>query len=174
MSVIQGRTGQPSPQKCLEYILRAHLRHNLSDYQLLYQQHAARNKAALCARWLHCLDTAKSNKAHAAPLPPGLDCVVREVRSNPEDHRFESHRWQWSELTVRSDLLLTARSGSMWALIEFSSMPCYTGKTLCSQRLVCRVSAIQIPKIAERCCIKLCSRGYTMGVITKDSSSEGS
>jgi hypothetical protein len=40
-----------------------------------------------------------------------------------------------SELTFRSDLLLTARCGSTWALIEFACLPCYLGNTLCSQRL---------------------------------------
>jgi hypothetical protein len=32
-------------------------------------------------------------------------------------------------------LLLTARDGSTWALIEFACLPCYAGNTLCSQRL---------------------------------------
>jgi hypothetical protein len=40
-----------------------------------------------------------------------------------------------SELTLRSDLLLIARGGSMWALVEFACLPCYPGNTLCSQRL---------------------------------------
>jgi hypothetical protein len=40
-----------------------------------------------------------------------------------------------SDLTFRSDLLLTARGGSTWALIEFACLPCYPGITLCSQRL---------------------------------------
>jgi hypothetical protein len=40
-----------------------------------------------------------------------------------------------SELTFRSDLLLTARGGSTGALIEFACLLCYSGNTLCSQRL---------------------------------------
>jgi hypothetical protein len=41
-----------------------------------------------------------------------------------------------SELTFRSDLLLTARGGSTRVLlVEFVSLPCYPGNTLCSQRL---------------------------------------
>jgi hypothetical protein len=40
-----------------------------------------------------------------------------------------------SELTFHSDLLLTARGSSTWALIEFACLLCYPGNTLCSQRL---------------------------------------
>jgi hypothetical protein len=40
-----------------------------------------------------------------------------------------------SEFTFHSYLLLTARGGSTWALIEFACLPCYPGNTLCSQRL---------------------------------------
>jgi hypothetical protein len=40
-----------------------------------------------------------------------------------------------SELTFRSDLLLTAWGGSTWALIEFACLLCYLVKILCSQRL---------------------------------------
>jgi hypothetical protein len=39
------------------------------------------------------------------------------------------------ELTFCSDLLLTARGGSTWALFEFACLPCYPGNTLCSQRV---------------------------------------
>jgi hypothetical protein len=51
----------------------------------------------------------------------------------------------------RSDLLLTARGGSTWALlVEFAFLPCYPGNTLCSQRLEppgrVEIGAIQIPK----------------------------
>jgi hypothetical protein len=56
-----------------------------------------------------------------------------------------------SELTFRSDLLLTARGGSTRALIEFACLPCYPGNTLCSERLErpgrAGVGAIQIPKL---------------------------
>jgi hypothetical protein len=52
-----------------------------------------------------------------------------------------------SELTFRSDLLLTARGGCTWALIEFACLPCYPGNTLCSQRLEPGwVGATRIPK----------------------------
>jgi hypothetical protein len=56
-----------------------------------------------------------------------------------------------SEFTFRSDLLLTARGGSKRALlVEFVCLPCYTGNTLCSQRLElpgrAGIGAIQIPK----------------------------
>jgi hypothetical protein len=55
-----------------------------------------------------------------------------------------------SEFTFRSDLLLTARGGSTWALqVEFACLPCYPGNTLCSQRLEplerAGIGAIQIP-----------------------------
>jgi hypothetical protein len=40
-----------------------------------------------------------------------------------------------SELTLRSDLLLTAKGSSMQALIKFAYLLCYPGNTLCSQRL---------------------------------------
>jgi hypothetical protein len=41
-----------------------------------------------------------------------------------------------SKFTFRSDLLLTARGGSTWALlVEFACLPCYPGNTLCSRRL---------------------------------------
>jgi hypothetical protein len=41
-----------------------------------------------------------------------------------------------SKFTFRSDLLLTARGGSTWALLfEFACLPCYPGNPLCSQRL---------------------------------------
>jgi hypothetical protein len=40
-----------------------------------------------------------------------------------------------SELTFRSDLLLTARGSSTWALNELACLLCYPGNTLCSQRL---------------------------------------
>jgi hypothetical protein len=40
-----------------------------------------------------------------------------------------------SELTFRSELLLTAIGGSTRALIDFTCLPCYQGNTLCSQRL---------------------------------------
>jgi hypothetical protein len=42
----------------------------------------------------------------------GLRRVVREVHQHPDDHEFESHPSGGSELTFRSDLLLTARDGS--------------------------------------------------------------
>jgi hypothetical protein len=56
-----------------------------------------------------------------------------------------------SEFTLRSDLLLTARGGSTWALlIEFACLPRYPGNTLCSQRLEppgrAGISTTQIPK----------------------------
>jgi hypothetical protein len=56
-----------------------------------------------------------------------------------------------SEFTFRSDLLLTARGGSTWALlVEFACLPCYPGNTLCSQHLEppgrAGISAIQIPQ----------------------------
>jgi hypothetical protein len=62
----------------------------------------------------------------------GLGWVVREVRQHPKNHEFKSQGWQ---LTFRSDLLLTARGGSTWVLIEYACLPCYPGNTLCSQRL---------------------------------------
>jgi hypothetical protein len=40
-----------------------------------------------------------------------------------------------NELTFCSDLLLTARGVSTWALIVVASLSCYRGNTLCSQRL---------------------------------------
>jgi hypothetical protein len=40
-----------------------------------------------------------------------------------------------SESTFCSDWLLTARGGRTWALIEFASLLCYPGNTLCSQWL---------------------------------------
>jgi hypothetical protein len=46
-----------------------------------------------------------------------------------------------SELTFRSDLLLTARGGSTLALIEFACLLCYSDNTLCSQRLELPVRA---------------------------------
>jgi hypothetical protein len=55
-----------------------------------------------------------------------------------------------SELTFRSDMLLTARGGCTWALVEFACMPCYPGNTLLSAPRVNRrglVGAIQIPKL---------------------------
>jgi hypothetical protein len=56
-----------------------------------------------------------------------------------------------SEVTFRSDLLLTARSGRTWALlVEIACLPCYPGNTLCSQRLEpagrAGIGAMQIPK----------------------------
>jgi hypothetical protein len=49
-----------------------------------------------------------------------------------------------SEFTFRSGLLLTARGGCTWALIELACLACYPGKTLCSQCL--EACGIQIPK----------------------------
>jgi hypothetical protein len=56
-----------------------------------------------------------------------------------------------SEFTFRSDLVLTARGGSTWALlVEFACLPCYPGNTLCFQRLEppgrVGIGALQNPK----------------------------
>jgi hypothetical protein len=53
-----------------------------------------------------------------------------------------------SKSTFRSDLLLTARGGSTWALIEFACLPCYPGNTLLSAPRAARkgwVGTKQIP-----------------------------
>jgi hypothetical protein len=57
-----------------------------------------------------------------------------------------------AEFTFHSDLLSTARGGSMWALlVEFACLLCYPGNTLCSERLEppgkAGIDAIKIPKI---------------------------
>jgi hypothetical protein len=54
-----------------------------------------------------------------------------------------------SEVTFRSDLLMTARGSSMRALIEFVCLLCYPGKTLLSAPRATQkgwVGVIQIPK----------------------------
>jgi hypothetical protein len=61
----------------------------------------------------------------------------------------ESNASGGSELTFRSDLLLTVIGGSTWALIEFACLLCYPGNTLLSAPRAARkgwVCAIQIPK----------------------------
>jgi hypothetical protein len=74
----------------------------------------------------------------------GWDLALKSERCASMPMVVGSNHSGGSESTLHSDLLLTARGSSTWALIVVACLLCYPRNTLCSQRL--KRGAIQIPK----------------------------